>query len=237
MTLPALDVNRLSPPVPLIETQSTEPDAKQVIRHLAHEMRQPLSALESLAYYLDIILPQSEWKARQQIDRIQQLVTQTNWIVDDAIHYLQAVAPNPVPVCLDDLITQTIMERGPGRTLRLDLDLAAEPCLALVDRAQAHHLLANIVAFLRHHADPETPVALATAHRGESVELTAHARTSSLQPADLPGLFDPFHVRLPAGAGLSLACAKRIAEAHRGSLSAVLSEVGALTINLRLPAA
>ncbi len=237
MSLPALDVNRLPQPVAPSEPQRPEPDAKQVIRHLAHEMRQPLSALESLAYYLDIILPQSEVKARQQIDRIQQLVTQTNWIMDDAIHYMQAVSPNPIPVSLDDLVTQTIAERGLGRSLRLQLDLSAEPCVALVDRAQGHHLVANLVSFLRHTVDADTFVTLATQRAGSEVELRVEGTTSTLNAIELPGLFEPFTVSLPAGAGLSLASAKRIVDAHQGSLMAELSESGALSLKIRLPAA
>jgi signal transduction histidine kinase len=235
MSLPALDVNRLPQPV-APETQTTEPDAKQVIRHLAHEMRQPLSALESLAYYLDIILPQSEQKARLQIEKIQQLVSQANWIMDDAVHYLGAAASNPVPVPIDELVTQLIAERGFGRSLRLHLDLSPDSCVALVDRAQGHHLLRNIVAFLRHAADPDAPVLLTTRPKGDFVEIDVRTRAASIPITELDDLFEPFRGHLAAGAGLSLACAKQITAAHQGRIEASLDD-GELRLLLPLPAA
>ena len=72
-------------------------DAAEVIRHLAHELRQPLSTIESIAYYLEIILPKTNSKAREQVGKLQQMVHQSNWILTDAIHFLQAAPPRPDP--------------------------------------------------------------------------------------------------------------------------------------------
>src|SRR5260370_6863686 len=57
------------------------PEDSAVVRHLAHELRQPLSTIESTAYYLGIILPPGEVRARKQVDKLPCLVPPTNHLI------------------------------------------------------------------------------------------------------------------------------------------------------------
>lgn len=50
-----------------------------VLDELAHEVRQPLSVIESLAYYLEITSPDE--KTRAHLQRIQAMVLQANLIL------------------------------------------------------------------------------------------------------------------------------------------------------------
>jgi hypothetical protein len=73
-----------------------------LIRTLAHEIRQPLSTIESIAYYLTLILPDDE-KTREQLDRIQLLVEQSNWMLTSAQLLTDPIAPTRDLVSLHDL--------------------------------------------------------------------------------------------------------------------------------------
>jgi len=44
------------------------------VGEIVHELRQPLSAIEAIAYYVEMTLPPSQVQARQQLRRIQELV-------------------------------------------------------------------------------------------------------------------------------------------------------------------
>ena len=59
-------------------------DAASVLRHAAHELRQPLSTMESIAYYLELILPDADERGREQLEKLRKLVEQSNWIVAGA---------------------------------------------------------------------------------------------------------------------------------------------------------
>ena len=48
---------------------------------IAHELRQPLSAIESIAYYLSLVLPRVGGPSRELAWRLQQLVEESNWIL------------------------------------------------------------------------------------------------------------------------------------------------------------
>ena len=56
---------------------------------LAHELRQPLSAIEAIAYYLEMTLPAEQLEARQHLMRLQELVERSSDILTDAVNALR----------------------------------------------------------------------------------------------------------------------------------------------------
>ena len=62
----------------------------QALGRVAHELRQPLSNIEAVAYYLSLILPPGDAKIQEQLTCIRELVEQANSILSSAL-----VAPVP----------------------------------------------------------------------------------------------------------------------------------------------
>jgi nitrogen-specific signal transduction histidine kinase len=60
-----------------------------MVRDLIHELRQPLSSIEAIAYYLEMTLPPEQIQARLYMRRLQQLVDQTSCILQDATAQLR----------------------------------------------------------------------------------------------------------------------------------------------------
>ena len=58
---------------------------QEAIFNLAHDLRQPLSAIEAIAYYLEMTLPVDQLDARRQLARLQELVVQSDTIIADAV--------------------------------------------------------------------------------------------------------------------------------------------------------
>ncbi len=57
---------------------------EEVVRELIHELRQPLSSIEAIAYYLEMTLPSEQVQARQYMRRLQELVDQSTAVLDRA---------------------------------------------------------------------------------------------------------------------------------------------------------
>ena len=70
----------------------------EVLGALAHELRQPLSNIEAIAYYLSMILPPDDAKIQPQLARIRELVEQSNLILSDALGLTPAPTAAPQPV-------------------------------------------------------------------------------------------------------------------------------------------
>jgi hypothetical protein len=61
-------------------------------------LRQPLSNIEAIAYYLSMILPPGEEKIQAQLARIRELVEQSNSILSTAIASALSPAAPPQPM-------------------------------------------------------------------------------------------------------------------------------------------
>jgi len=67
------------------QTAETPPgDAAELIRHLAHELRQPLSGIESVAYYVDMLVSEARPDLIPHCRRLRAMVQHANWLLDDA---------------------------------------------------------------------------------------------------------------------------------------------------------
>jgi signal transduction histidine kinase len=76
----------------------TDRTIEEVLGTLAHELRQPLSNIEAIAYYLSMILPPGDAKIQPQLARIRELVEQSNLILSDALGLSPAPAAGPQSV-------------------------------------------------------------------------------------------------------------------------------------------
>lgn len=61
---------------------------------LVHDLRQPLSVIDACADYLNLVLPDADYRARQQLELLQQQVGEANRILHAALldlHYADGV--------------------------------------------------------------------------------------------------------------------------------------------------
>jgi len=59
---------------------------EDAICNLAHDLRQPLSAIEAIAYYLEMTLPIEQLEARKHLLRLQELVEHSSTIISHAVN-------------------------------------------------------------------------------------------------------------------------------------------------------
>ena len=68
-----------------LESQVAPLPAEETVRELVHDLRQPLSSIEAIAYYLEMTLPAEQSRERQYMRRIQQLVDQASVALNCAV--------------------------------------------------------------------------------------------------------------------------------------------------------
>jgi signal transduction histidine kinase len=179
------------------------------LRDLAHELRQPLSTIEAIAYYLTLVLPRDDEKTHEQLDRLQRLVEQSNWILSNSLHLSEMATPAPERIDLEEMIAELAASHS---VLRLEL---GGDCLVHADPGLLRVLMDNLVTLFRQIACDDHPAILRTSARDGRVVLEIETAA--------PGF------RSIAGGSLSLACARSMVEAHGGSM-----EVRAETDRVRL---
>jgi light-regulated signal transduction histidine kinase (bacteriophytochrome) len=232
MSVPALALAKRPP-----QSETSSLEASSVIRHIAHELRQPLSTIESIAYYLSIVMPRHDARAKVQLDKLQLLVQQTNWILSDAIHYLQAAPSHPELVDWNEIITEAASEAAPYEQFDIDLCLAEDLPLVSMDPSQGHHLVRSLFSFYRQIARVDQVICIATSASSGEVRLEFSALAHDVTSQHVESLFEPFQPHLPPGSGLALASVRRISETHAGRIQSSRDAEGVLTVAAILPIA
>jgi signal transduction histidine kinase len=108
-----------------------------------------------------------------------------------------------------------------------------------VDPDRIHQALSNLIANALRHTPSSGQISLSAAAVADGVELAVADSGTGIDPADLPYVFDRFwrgdRARRRDGLGLGLPIARRLVEAHGGTI-AVESEVGVgTTFTIWLP--
>lgn len=162
----------------------------ELIRHLVHELRQPLGGIESLAYYFELALEDADEELREQCVRLRQLVAQASWMLEDAALAAAAGAMEPEPVSLNAIVSGygEALARHEDRSLRLEMDAGAPRVLAAP--ACMRRWLGHVLSFLRDLAGGEPMPHVETSGEGGGVWLrvsSAIASEECLRVLDPPG--------------------------------------------------
>jgi signal transduction histidine kinase len=207
----------------------------EIVRHLTHELRQPLSTLEASAYYLKLILSGEDARVDQQLEKIQQVVQSMSWILADAVHYLHAATPHPQWVDLTELISEALANQSSTSQIELDWTESSDAPLVEMDPGQAQHMVRVLISVFRQIAGKDHPIYMSLYRDGEQAVLQCSSNAPELLCERCEDLLLPFTPHLPAGAGLALASVQKIAEMHGGRVM-IRGSRGVLTLEVFLPA-
>jgi len=207
-----------------------------VIRHLAHELRQPLSTIESIAFYLEMVLPRTESKARRQLSKLRQQVHQINWILSDAIHFLGAAPVHLELIDLGELVAKNLSEWDSAEGPRFHLQLERDLPLVRVDVEQVRHLVVNLFCFFARISRPGDVITAATSAREGEVALEIQTTAPGCGREELESLFEPFNSCGPGASGLALASARQIAQAHHARIDVESDPASGACLKVVFPA-
>jgi len=206
-----------------VQTVVAVPEAQSsvaavALETIAHELRQPLSAIESIAYYLSLVLPRDGGPAREQAARLQQLVEQSNWILTSALQLADRTPLAPQLVNLETLVRQVA-----DSSIRLEL--AGGLPLVRLDPVRGRALVENLLLLFRQVASDLHPVRV-SAFQGEQGVVLALATA-------VPGYRS--EAGLGPGCGLSIESARRVVEAHGGIFCIHVDAASGVGVEVVLP--
>jgi two-component system sensor histidine kinase PilS (NtrC family) len=185
---------------------------------IAHEVRNPLSAVSQAAQLLDEegFVPAEGRRLlgiiRNNADRIERIVTEVLQINRRDRRNAQTVALKPF---LDELCAE-IAEAAklPGDCFSLAVP---ETLTAIVDRGHLEQIIWNLVRNAWHHSQRKPGSVRLSCHpgyRGDAVILLVVDDGQGVPEADRSRLFEPFFTTRPGGSGLGLYVARELADAN-----------------------
>lgn len=210
---------------------------------IAHELRTPLSVLQGeLEAVVDGVRPLNHETIAALESEVRQLTHLVNDLHDLALADAGNLRYHFTALDLDALCEDAVDAARPAlgrRRVRLRTDLS--PARVNGDPVRLRQLLDNLLQNSLKYTDEGGEVQLTLDGDGGDWRLTLNDSAPGVPDDALPKLFDHLYRvessrnRQTGGAGLGLAIARRIVEAHGGTMEADHSPLGGLRITVRLP--
>jgi len=211
---------------------------------VAHDLRNPLTAISMYASLL-LEAPRDPETQRGQLRTMLELTEQMNRLIQDLLDVSRIEAgqlrvhpaPLPVPPLLDDALDLVRMAAG-ARGISLEVDVQGGLPRVFADRDRVLQVLSNLLGNAVKFTPRGGRVRLrAWGTKGE-VEIAVSDSGPGIPPDHLPLVFDRFWQgdARRVGAGLGLAIARGIVEAHGGRIRAESASGAGSTFSFTLPA-
>jgi signal transduction histidine kinase len=224
---------------------------RDLLGNVSHELRTPLARIRVA---LDLAEEGDAAAARESLGEITEDLSEIEHLVEDILTAgrLDLTAGRPggtPPLRREPVDARALLDKAVARfraghpERRLELD-AADPLPPLdADPALLRRAIDNLVDNARKYSDNGTAITLRARAAGDALIVEVVDEGVGIHPEDLPRVFEPFfradrsRTRQTGGAGLGLALARGIVEAHGGTI-AIESTVGhGTTVRLTVPGA
>lgn len=232
----------------LDERDATEARLRQFVADASHELRTPLTSVRG---YLDLY-EQGAFRGEGELDDVVRRLTSEATRMQGLVEDLLALAS------LDERLPLHIVDVDIGRLVRdaaqdaravqperpIEVRLPERGPDARGDEAWLIQLVGILVAYALAHTPVTAAVTLSAVNDGDVVVMTVSDRGPGLEPEMAAHVFDRFwrgeagrSRAVGGGAGLGLAIARSIAEAHGGTIALETAPGAGSAFTVRLPAA
>jgi signal transduction histidine kinase len=219
---------------------------KAAMSTMAHEVRQPLTAIAAYATaarrWLEKVPPDVA-EAKSILGKIEYAGLRANEVLANVPSIFQDKDDEQQPVDLNNLVLETMqIVRGEANDhgVRTDFELASELPLVMGHKVQLREVILNLVRNAFDAMDSinvrRRTLKVRSKHNGtKSIVIEVEDSGPGIESERLGSIFEPFVTTKPHGTGLGLAICSRIAERHGGQLTATSDGKDGALFQLVLP--
>ena len=213
----------------------------QLSGSIAHEIRNPLSAISHAAQLLaesDEIVEADQ----RLVDIIHNQSQRMNGIVENILQLSRREKSRPDIFELTDWLNELALEiEGAMPTIRLDIEIGSSEgeTLVLFDRGQLHQALWQILENAMRHAgrdDIPPHVVLKMEHHPDTgyCVITIEDNGPGIPPEQMKRIFEPFFTTHKQGSGLGLYIARQLCEVNQAELTVDSTPGSGTSFHVRL---
>jgi len=229
------------------ELDQAERLRQNLVADVAHELRTPLSVLQgNLHAILDDVYPLDKAEIAHLYDETRLLSRLVDDLRELALADAGQLGINLASIDVADVIRTAASNFEPAAEsadIQLTLDLASNLPEVVADPDRIAQVLRNLFANALRHTPKGGQISVAARTAGDAVEVSVTDSGEGISTEDLPRVFDRFwradssRTRGEGGAGLGLAIARALVEAHGGEIRAASEGPGkGSTFSFTLPA-
>ena len=220
---------------------------RDLIAWVSHDLQTPLASVRAIVEALADGMVEDPDTAQRYLRTAQRDVESLSALIDDLFQMAQLDAGglqlDLTPTDVGDLVSDTLESFTPVAQARgVTLTGAGRKAgVANLDARRIGRVLANLVGNALTHTPAGGQVTIAAHRSAQMLELVVADTGAGIAPEDLPNVFDRFYrgerarSRASGGAGLGLAIARGLVEAHGGRIEVVSTLGGGTTFTVHLP--
>lgn len=212
------------------------------IGKVSHELRTPLTVIKGYVYTLR--RSEQDESKLAKLDVIEAECERLAYLVEDLLELSRSRAGElrvsdeafPLRGCVEEVVERlrTVAEQ---RDVAVDVVWRADGELVRGDRNRVRQIFANLLTNGIRYAPPESAVTVSAEREAGQLAVSVDDRGRGIAESDLPHIFDEFYQaagRSEPGAGLGLAIARELTEAHGGRIEvhSVLNAGTCFTVRL-----
>ncbi len=219
---------------------------RRLLHDVSHELRSPLARLQAAVG----LARQQPENLEASMDRIEREAARMDKLVDELLTLsrietgMSAQKDDAIELAelVNEVVEDAVFEQNAGTApIAFESEVVLPAGIGIKGNAEMlHRAVENVVRNAARHTRPGGRVLISAryeAARGE-IELAIADEGPGVPEAELDSIFVPFFRGASAsgtsGHGLGLAIARRVIEAHGGSISAANRPVGGLVVTIRL---
>jgi signal transduction histidine kinase len=222
---------------------------KRFVANASHELRTPLAVMRT---EIDVTLSDDEADVaeyRRMAQVVRNASERANGLVDALLVLARSEAQSgrrlvrKVPADLATSVYNALSAvRAEAERLKLDVTTDLEPAPVVGDPSLLDRLAGNLIENAIRYNHLLGKLWLRTESVDGQARLIVGNTGYEVEPADVPGLFEPFRrggwERTGSrGSGLGLSIVRAVCDAHGGTVSAIAQEGGGLEVTVALPTA
>ncbi len=214
----------------------------QLTATVAHELRNPLSAIRNSLHALRELSRGSGLPLDRAMARIDRSIDRCDGIIGDLLEYARARELARHQVTLDPWLSEVLDEQRLPDDIRLERCLAAPMAVIALDGDRFRRVVINLIenaaqALVESGAGcAERRIRVATSST-DMAEITIEDSGPGIPIEILPRIFEPLFSTKSFGTGLGLPTVKQIVEQHSGTITLANLPAGGATAHIRLPLA
>jgi two-component system, OmpR family, sensor kinase len=223
--------------------EASERKLRRFVADASHELRTPLAAVRAYAELFSRGASQRPDDLARSMQGITRESERMSLLVDDLLLLARLDEGRPLerrPVELDGLVAEAVETAHAVEPSR-PIDLDVEDAVVIGDRVRLRQIVDNLLANVRAHTPPGTPVRISLARSEDTAEIAVADSGPGMDDEAVAHVFerfyraDPSRARASGGVGLGLSIVAAVAEAHGGRASATAEPGRGSTFRIALP--
>lgn len=197
----------------------------QVSGGIAHEIKNPLNAIRTSAYFLLHALDPPREKVQEHLERIDRQVNLADNVITALSKFAKLPTPDKRSVALEACLAESLSTISIPKNIEVAVQVPPDTPEVFVDPDQMMIVFRNLIRNARDAMPEGGKLTLSAKPNGDFVDIVTKDTGSGIAPEFLDRILEPLYSTKARGMGLGLAISSAIVERHEGKLT-VDSEVG-----------